>query len=217
MVKPRKPSSVDASAAQGMKGCGDAPRSCPRRRTHTHTFLRTAAGGPQRTGELGRHAPGKAPARREPTQGHVWDASSCSQEHVGHMTGWDALSIAMRRNLECNFWVTCRREGPGGHGFRVWKAECDHCLCSRSPAYLAHAGATPPSAPGPQGPLSEELIHLLLPRLKCALSVSVLGVQLLSESRSLSKLSIPETSLMDPPGVTWPLETLNLGQPLCFL
>lgn len=71
---------------------------------------------------------------------------------------------------------------------------------------------------GPVAASSKQWIHRPLPRLEHAPSVSsVLGAQLLSESRSLSKLSIPEASLMDPPGITWLLETLNLEQPLCFL
>ena len=152
MVKPRKPPSVDASAAQGLKCGGDAPPSCPWPRKHM--LLRTAAGGLRRMGELGRHAPGKVPARRESTQGHGRDAFSCSQKHVGHMTGWDALSIATHRNLKLNSRVICRRKGPGDHGLHVLKGECGHCLYSQTPAHLAHPGATPPSPSGPQWPLS---------------------------------------------------------------
>ena len=212
---PRKPPSVHASAARSMK-CGDAPPSCPRPRKHT--FLRTVAGGLQRTGELGRHVPGRVPARREPTQGHVWDAF-CSWEHVGHMTGWDALSIATHRNLKLNCWVTCRCEGPGDCGLRVLKAECDHCLYSRTPApWLTLALPCHPLL-DPSGHFQKTIDWPAPPSpqtyAKCI--PSVLGLHLLSEPLSLSKPSIPKAPLMDPPGVTRPLETLNLRQPLCFL
>lgn len=92
MVKPRKPPSVDASVAQGLK-CRDAPAAPGHASTR---LLRTAAGGLRRMGELG----GTRLAKRLPGGIHSGTWRDASLLLPGTRGAYDRLRCSFNSNAQ---------------------------------------------------------------------------------------------------------------------